>query len=362
MFPLLSEKWTAKEEQSLLFGIEHCGLGNWEDVATDFIKTKTGKEAEDHYTMYYVESSDMGRASIPSSIPNRMTDHTPPLHESLVSVKIPETSLPKSQQLSLAYMPQRDDFELEFDNDAETIVSGLTNSNDDNDLDVKLKVAQAQMYVTRLKERQNRKALSLEYLLVNSFFGKSFLPVKEDNDLLNNFKPCIRFMQREQMKRCLYDWQREKNLRAQVIRLCRYRKHGLKRMADTEIFDVLYKKRERLLTVEPKNIIAPLNNVIHKPEDARVRIRDIIVDEKYLTLGSNLLSSTEQKLCYGLNMNPLKFVTCKMLLFRDIINKKYSISNVKNRLHLFSDKSQRKKILSFLQSNGWINANAITAS
>ena len=41
----------------------------------------------------------------------------------------------KQQQHELAYMPHRDDYEYEFDNDAEAVLSSLFMSPDDSDLD-----------------------------------------------------------------------------------------------------------------------------------------------------------------------------------------------------------------------------------
>lgn len=54
-------------------------------------------------------------------------------------------------------MPLRDDFEREHDNDAETLISGMTVGQEDEELEKKLKLAQIDMYSRRLKERQHKK-------------------------------------------------------------------------------------------------------------------------------------------------------------------------------------------------------------
>ena len=50
-FPLLTEDWSALHEIKLIQGIMKCGLGNWVDIAEQFIKSpeKTPKECEEHY-------------------------------------------------------------------------------------------------------------------------------------------------------------------------------------------------------------------------------------------------------------------------------------------------------------------------
>ncbi len=55
-------------------------------------------------------------------------------------------------------MPLRDDFEKEYDNDAEILISGMTITQEDNeDLDKALKLAHMDMYTRRLKERERMK-------------------------------------------------------------------------------------------------------------------------------------------------------------------------------------------------------------
>jgi hypothetical protein len=45
-YPLLTKDWTAQETLLLMQGIMKCGMGNWTDVASQFVKTKTPEECE----------------------------------------------------------------------------------------------------------------------------------------------------------------------------------------------------------------------------------------------------------------------------------------------------------------------------
>mgnify|MGYP001566102263 CR=1 FL=1 len=39
-FPLFHKDWTGKEELLLIQGIMKCGLGNWIDIAEQYVKSK----------------------------------------------------------------------------------------------------------------------------------------------------------------------------------------------------------------------------------------------------------------------------------------------------------------------------------
>ena len=65
--------------------------------------------------------------------------------------------LEHAEQLELGYMPFRDDFEIEHDNDAETLVSSMAVGAEDEELEKALKLAHVDMYIRRLKERDRRK-------------------------------------------------------------------------------------------------------------------------------------------------------------------------------------------------------------
>lgn len=70
----------------MIDSVEQFGLGNWEDVA-ECVGTKTAKEVEDHYMQVYINSY-LGRLTVPEDIPNRMTDHTPPLHGQFIFLHV----------------------------------------------------------------------------------------------------------------------------------------------------------------------------------------------------------------------------------------------------------------------------------
>jgi len=57
-FPLLTKDWTSKEELKLIQGIMRCGMGNWTDISSQYVESKTPKECEDHYFTFSYKSKE----------------------------------------------------------------------------------------------------------------------------------------------------------------------------------------------------------------------------------------------------------------------------------------------------------------
>ena len=167
--------WRASEELLLLEAVELYGFGNWEDTAV-LVGRRSADEVREHFISYYVKGC-VGRRTWSTAAPEtyQALDHTcsreghlsPSLTTPLPA--IPELSLLEQQHLG--YMPKRDDFERGFDNEVEMLISTLRISpNDEDDLDVDLKVAHIDMYNRRLRQRFRKKAVVRDYGLVSEFY------------------------------------------------------------------------------------------------------------------------------------------------------------------------------------------------
>ena len=62
----------------LIDSVEQFGLGNWDEVAAN-LPDKSASEVEEHYMVVYVDGQ-LGKLTLPPTIPNKMTDHTPSVH------------------------------------------------------------------------------------------------------------------------------------------------------------------------------------------------------------------------------------------------------------------------------------------
>ena len=175
-FPIIDESWKAYEELALLEAIELYGIGSWTDIS-NAVETRSAEECRDRYLKVYVDNF-FGRSTWNAIDRNLYSaqDHTCTYNQPLSpSLSLPEkhkfVDINRDQQIRLGYMPKRDDFEREYDNEAELLVSKLAvNANDDTELDQDLKVAHINMYTDKLRERFRRKRIVLEYNLVKLFF------------------------------------------------------------------------------------------------------------------------------------------------------------------------------------------------
>lgn len=143
-------------------------------MATHVGASRTPQEIMDHYVTMYIHGN-LGKACIPDNIPNRVTDHTcpsgGPLSPSLTT-PLPPLDISLVEQQQLGYMPLRDDYEIEYDQDAEKLISGLSVNYDDEDVEIEMKRAHVDMYVRKLRERQRRKNIARDYSLVPGFLGR----------------------------------------------------------------------------------------------------------------------------------------------------------------------------------------------
>ncbi|XP_075999845.1 transcriptional adapter 2-beta [Genypterus blacodes] len=298
--------WTSREEQSLLDAIEQYGFGNWEDMAANVGASRTPQEVMEHYVTMYIHGN-LGKACIPDNIPNRVTDHTcpsgGPLSPSLTT-PLPPLDISLAEQQQLGYMPLRDDYEIEYDQDAEKLISGLSVNYDDEDVETEMKRAHVDMYVRKLRERQRRKNIARDYNLVPTFLGRDKKdkekdkpavlgvcgvgggvggvagggslaigpgsttvvgsgPVpstpkrkitKEEKDQRVRLRGLCQFMAHREFEDFFENMHKERVLRAKVRELQRYRRNGITRLEDSVEYEAARHKREK--RKENKSVVA----------------------------------------------------------------------------------------------------------
>lgn len=251
------------------------GFGNWNDVAS-FIGTRTEEEVKEHFCNYYVYGN-IGKHTwdVLRNTTLEIKDHTcddrplsPKFHTSSSSSPNETINIDSTQQQQLGYMPKRDDFEREYDNEAESVISYLTISQEDDETDKELKAIHVNVYKQRLTERFRRKAIVREYNLVNLFFKKEEdvedneddfnltykiknnkqkdSPQKEgpkelDLEFMNNkdliekkMRILSQFQSQEEQKLLIDNLHREYELRQKLKELLKIRKKNLKKLNDSK--------------------------------------------------------------------------------------------------------------------------------
>jgi len=146
-------------------------------------------------------------------------------------------------------MPLRDDFDKEYDNDAESLVSPLSiHPTEDDELDVALKLAQVDMYSRRLRERARRKRLGRDYQLVANFFQattrkdrpvlKKKLP-REEREFQDHMRVLTQFHTSQEHEQFLAGIHRQRELEVRINELLRYRRHGITTIEECHHFEQL---------------------------------------------------------------------------------------------------------------------------
>ncbi|XP_024880199.1 transcriptional adapter 2B isoform X1 [Temnothorax curvispinosus] len=248
--------WTAREQLRLLDAIEQFGFGNWEDISKH-IETRTPEEAKEEYIARYL-NGNIGKHTWPptdSYVPN-LTDQTKsdhgPLSPDLTS-RLPPLDITPEEAAQLGYMPQRDDFERDYNHEAESLVSSLfLNPAEDDDLDIALKLAQVDMYTSNLRERARRKRVVRDYQLVSAFFASSRKDkgikkkwTKEEKEFRDRMRVFAQFYTAQEHEQFLTNLERERELRLRLSELYRYRENGITRHEECAHFEQVLAQTQR---------------------------------------------------------------------------------------------------------------------
>lgn len=268
--------------------------------------SRTPQEVMEHYVTMYIHGN-LGKACIPDNIPNRVTDHTcpsgGPLSPSLTT-PLPPLDISLAEQQQLGYMPLRDDYEIEYDQDAEKLISGLSVNYDDEDVEIEMKRAHVDMYVRKLRERQRRKNIARDYNLVPVFLGRDkkdkekekpgtlgvmgtaggvggvgagsgavgsgsttaaasgSVPsatkrkiTKEEKEQRVRLRGLCQFMAHREFEDFFENIHKERVLRAKVRELQRYRRNGITRLEESAEYEAARHKREK--RKENKSVVMP---------------------------------------------------------------------------------------------------------
>ncbi|XP_057542670.1 transcriptional adapter ADA2-like [Amaranthus tricolor] len=271
-FPLICPDWNADEEILLLEGIEMYGLGNWAEVA-EHVGTKSKSECIDHYNTIYMnspcfplpdlshvvgknreellamakEQSDLKKDTMKeeSTFSDKVKIEEPQKDASVdessqavdkptngiiikdgsesitiedshpdrsVGEKKPRTSADEGPPITdlCGYNPKRQEFETEYDNDAEQLLADMEFKETDTEAERELKLRVLRIYSRRLDERKRRKDFVLERnLLYPDPFERNLTP--EEKEICQRLRVFMRFhskQEHEQLQRTVIEQHR----------------------------------------------------------------------------------------------------------------------------------------------------------
>lgn len=275
--------WNVNDEKALLEAVLRFGIGNWREVATSLSQLLPGiseDEVQEHYTKHYVHGA-LGqffwqsclRLPMKSNFVSHVQDYP---NDKMLELALLPTSLDKIPQQvfdQIGYLPKRDDFEKEFDHEAESLIGHISVNtsilDDDDAMKSRLKETQIKMYKERLLFRLRKKSIVRHYELVSMFAQYYFLYGPPDLDIQRLvrkhdltvaastkagepifFKPFMRFCAKNDLSMFYYNLQKEVLLKMCCLFLTKCKLTGCKTIADIVAHAKKNRKFKRIVSVD----------------------------------------------------------------------------------------------------------------
>mmetsp|Transcript_6146 Transcript_6146/g.17441 ORF Transcript_6146/g.17441 Transcript_6146/m.17441 type:complete len:1045 (+) Transcript_6146:158-3292(+) len=144
------------------------------------------------------------------------------------------------------FMPRRGDFDVEWENDAETALADMEFIKGDRPEDKELKLKVLQIYCEKLDEREKRKKFVLNRHLYDyrTYVQNDLkLPVDE-RDLVHRMRLFERFHTPDEHKQFIGDILKAKKLRKEIAKLQMYRRIGIRTLAEAELYELDKDRRQ----------------------------------------------------------------------------------------------------------------------
>ncbi|XP_072396898.1 transcriptional adapter 2-alpha-like isoform X1 [Diabrotica undecimpunctata] len=357
--------WTAEEELKLLDGISN--YGNWYHL-TQELPNRSVNEIIEHYDYYYLQRKGcegFPKANLPDSalFPELVVPYRFQLNHSDEPPRYLSNTIGNK---SLAgYNPARSDFEIEYDKNAEDILSNLEIIDEDDpmyDLLTKLQCSLVEAYNRRLRNRYRWHSLIRDHGLLLIRKTYSWLKRYEFTIHKNVYEKMIRFMQlceptyfeslMEGLHRC-------GELKIQIARLINLKRLGICTLADGRLYFKLNKIREaNKKSLKLFKQLPALN--WKQTKDANFttlakfnRRRSVAPIEIVGMPGYAQLSTQEAELCSTVRLVPIAYFQLRETLVAE--NKKNgSVSLQTARRLLKIDVNKTRKLYDYLIQTGYI--------
>ncbi|KAL4320948.1 hypothetical protein HN51_065118 [Arachis hypogaea] len=399
-FPLICADWNADDEILLLEGIEMYGLGNWAEVAEHVgtknkesciehyrniylnspffplpdmshvvgknkkellamakgqgedkkgISMADGLKEESTFSPSRVKVEDSHKAG--SSGPNQKASNSARGKDGLGVVKLEDSQVDRnfggkkpnssgnegpSLVESSGYNSKRQEFDPEYDNDAEQLLAEMEFKDADTDDEREIKLRVLRIYAKRLDERKRRKDFILERnLLYPNSFEKDLTP--EEKAICRRYDIFMRFHKKEEHEELLRTVISEHRTLKRLQDLKEARAAGCRNAAEAERYLLNKRRREADESARrvkesaqggPSNQGVP--NALMSPDSAGKDMSgrpagpatSSSVNEMDVTgyYGADLLSEPEKRLCCELRLPPALYLKMQEQLSLQILS------------------------------------------
>ena len=265
--PLFTEDWSLGDEIKLLGAVEKLGIENWEEISK--IINKGIYECKSHYyTFYYKDKNDylineketnINGKSNDIFIENKIKENIflSDLTQNIGYIPFSENDnkskcflnknnnnkneekkrvINKNMYNNLGYWWKRNEFDIEYKNDAEILLSELEFKDYDNYEAYNMNYKILQNYNNILDEREERKKLICNQNLFDIKkqinFDKKLS--NEDREIYTNLKYNVRYLTKEQFSFIYESNVLQKNIKALLNQLYMYQNLGCKTYEDIQ--------------------------------------------------------------------------------------------------------------------------------
>ncbi|XP_024980297.1 transcriptional adapter ADA2-like isoform X2 [Cynara cardunculus var. scolymus] len=247
---------------------------------------------------------------------------------------------PSITELS-GYNFKRQEFEIEYDNDAEQLLADMEFKDADTDPERELKLRVLRIYSKRLDERKRRKDFILERnLLYTDPFEQGLSP--EEKEICRRYRVFMRFHTKEEHEELLKTVIEEHRIRRRIEDLQEARAAGCRTSADAERYIEQKRKREAEENARRvKDNVQPgpsgkflqrANHLKGDPDVGGATGKDSSstcgglgignVDDWDVTghFGADLLSDAEKRLCTEIRVLPVHYLSMLEKLSVEVLN------------------------------------------
>ena len=280
------------------------------------LKTKSALECECHYMSTFIDS-DVAPLPEDEILPEAVLP-PPPTFDTSPRESRPSIAHDKNMQERgkkekttpaefAGWMPRRMEFEVEFLNDAEQIISGIQFSEtEETQASLEQKLMSLRAYNEKLEERHIRTKFAVDWNLLEKEFRSFGGRTKSEKEMEEALMPLAQIVPREKLTSLITSLQSEMRLKEQIEMYKKWRRNGIV----TRDEGVLFNQLESLMSEDKLSASA-----VEKWN------RDVMVyaesPEFRATLDRQLLSPAENQLCQDFGLSPHSYFRIKDLLQRE---------------------------------------------
>jgi transcriptional adapter 2-alpha len=261
------------------------------------------------------------------------------------------------------FIPLREDFDIEYENDAELMLADMEFNPDDHPSEKELKLQVIQIYNHKLTERDRRKRFVIDRGLIDNKKQMSLdrKRTKEERELVAKLRVFARFHTAAEHEALVEGMLKARRLRQQISLYQHYRRMGIRTLDQARSYEIDRKKRETEMKSRKQGKDAPYAYETGRQSGPGLTSKkgkrrggdeeeDKKSDSNALDIskapGAELLADKEIDLCARVPMLPMHYLAAKDAIVREAYrNGTLTSEGVKRVLKL--DASKTDKIFDF---------------